>query len=342
MCPKLISIKKFVRFSMLHLIKKKNRKNSDLKMVENEVNETKYNRSKKYLTYLGFILVLVLILDTYASNMMGVVNSLIGADFLPSISDVERASVLSLVSAFAQIGLFLSLLNQWLADKFGRKVLLLITVIGMGLASFLLIFATNIVMYAIFFFFLNIFFYADIHGLYRAEEAPKDKRLLFIALIGIFALFGNLLLPLMRGIFITETSPPSAWRGMTYLTIILSLILTPLIIFTVKETSVYQRLKDSNTREEEKKLSKSRIKLLFAPERKKEVLTLLAMTFIRAFLLAFYTLAEPFLASSPFLTQDDINIVIAFMSIGLLVGGLINMFVGDRYGRKPLLYLYSI
>lgn len=129
-----------------------------------------------YFKYMIFILIFVEILDTYTTNNLNVVVSDISSEFFPGLTENAAISFFQIFIAIATVGMYFVFLNQYFADKVGRKFFLVFTVLGMGMASLLINFATNIITYTIFLFLLYFFFNSDIWVIYINEESPSDKR----------------------------------------------------------------------------------------------------------------------------------------------------------------------
>jgi len=167
-----------------------------------------------------FILIFVEILDTYTTNYPNVIPSQVIAEFLANYPENVAQSIFALAVGVATIGMYFVLLNQFLADRFGRKILLAFTVFGMGFSSLLIFFSTNIIEYTIYLFMLYVFFSSDIWVIYINEECPSEKRGFWTNMVLVGGVVGAILLPVFRSIYITETY--SYWRGMTFFAIFLS------------------------------------------------------------------------------------------------------------------------
>ncbi len=306
-----------------------------------ESNEFRIVRSKAYFRYLIFILIFVEILDTYTTNYPNVIPSQVIAEFLANYPENVAQSIFALAVGIATIGMYLVLLNQFLADGFGRKILLAFTVFGMGFSSLLLFFSTNIIQYTIYLFMLYVFFSSDIWVIYINEECPSEKRGFWTNMVLVGGVVGAILLPIFRSIYITETY--SYWRGMTFFAIFLGIPLGIIILFTLKETSKYQELKiDQAQINRTSKSLKQNLKTLFKSSRRKEVIAILIISYISGLNYLFVALGESFISNSPNLDQDDINIIVLVMSICVVFGYIFTGYIADKYGRKPLFYVYSI
>ncbi|MFW9867334.1 MAG: hypothetical protein ACFFEN_14655, partial [Candidatus Thorarchaeota archaeon] len=124
-----------------------------------EINNNKKKvRSKKYFLYVILVLMLVQILDSYATVFPSAIPSAIAGEFLSKLSENVQDSILTFASGIVSIGMYFLFFSQYLADKLGRKKMLAITVLGMALASLGMFFSINFVMYMIFVFFISFFY----------------------------------------------------------------------------------------------------------------------------------------------------------------------------------------
>lgn len=300
---------------------------------------TEFERSKSALLYMIIVLMFVEILDTYCTLYPTVIPSKVIAEFLSNYPENVANSIFAFCIAIASIGTYFVLLNQYLADRKGRKILLAITVFGMGISSLLLATATNLIQYTIYLFMLYIFFSSDIWTIYISEECPPEKRGQWNAFILMGGIGGALLLPIFRSIFITETA--ANWRGMTYFAIFLGIPLSLLILFTFRETQKFQEMREKRASGEQMPKLKENLKVLFKSARRKELIVILIVSLIAGLNYVFFRLVEAYFASSG-MSESDINIVIYFAAVSVILGYLITGIAADKWGRKPLLYIYGV
>ncbi len=298
-----------------------------------------FERSKSALLYMIIVLMFVEILDTYCTLYPTVIPSKVIAEFLSDYPENVANSIFAFCIAIASIGTYFVLLNQYLADRKGRKILLAITVFGMGISSLLLATATNLIQYTIYLFMLYIFFSSDIWTIYISEECPPEKRGQWNAFVLMGGIGGALLLPIFRSIFITETT--TNWRGMTYFAIFLGIPLSLLILFTFRETQKFQEMKEKRASGEQMPKLKENLKVLFKSARRKELIVILIVSLIAGLNYVFFRLVEAYFASSG-MSESDINIVIYFAAVSVILGYLITGIAADKWGRKPLLYIYGV
>ncbi|MFX1255904.1 MAG: MFS transporter [Promethearchaeota archaeon] len=304
-------------------------------------NEVVTARPQYYFIYMIVVLMFVEILDTYTTIFPTVIPSKIIEEFLGTYPLNVATSIFAISVGIATLGMYLVFFNQFMADRVGRKILLVFTVFGMGFSSLLLALSTDIIQYTIFLFLLYIFFSSDMWVIYINEECAPDKRAFWTNIVLIGGVVGALIVPIFRSIFITDTI--SNWRGLTLFAILLGIPLGLLLLFTFKETSKYQEIKAEKSLEQETtKLFKENIRTLFKADHRKPFLVVLIMSFIGGLNYLFVSLGESFIANSPNLTESDVNIIVLTMSVAAVIGYFITGIIADKYGRKPLIYGYSI
>ncbi|MFX1315283.1 MAG: MFS transporter [Promethearchaeota archaeon] len=291
-------------------------------------------KSLSYFRYMIFILIFVEILDTYTTNNLNVVVSEISAEFFPDLSENAAISLFQIFVAIATLGMYFVFLNQYLADRVGRKFLLVFTVFGMGIASLFIGFSTNIIIYTVFLFLLYFFFNSDIWVIYINEESPSDKRAFYTNFVLIGGVVGALLIPVFHDITIN-------WRGMTYFAIILGVPLSLVILFSFQETSKYLEIKNNKSLLKERpKIFKENLRTIFKSTRKSEFIVILIISLIIGLNNLFILVGEDFLSGS--FAKDDVDTVVWVMGIASIIGYFITAISADKIGRKPLCYIYSI
>lgn len=293
-------------------------------------------RSKGYFLFLFVFLCLMEIFDTYTTNLPNLIVSKVQEEFLGLGEEAE--GIMALVVGLASIGMLFVVVNQFLADIFGRKIFLFITMFGMGLASVFMFLSKTIYQYGISLFLLYIFFSSDIWTIYISEECAKERRGINLNLVLIFGVLGVALVTLSRWLFLPETGDTN-WRGMTYIAFLA--IPLSLLVIGIKETRKFEELK--RIKKSEKFQFKESFKKILKPFNKKYrqiFIPLLVMSFVQGLNYTFIQLGEDFI--NGYLTEGQVNWVITGMGVAAIAGYLITGYVSDRKGRKPLFLVYSI
>lgn len=311
-------------------------------MTEENNKENSVERSKKYLSYLFIGLIFVQIIDVYTTDVISFIPSILIQEFLPGYSTEQGVSIFAACLSIATLGALLAIISRYLADRIGRKNLLIITVSGIAICPIFLILATDIIQLTIIMFIARFFFIADIWAFYIAEESPTDKRSLWIFVIIAFGPIGGLFIPLSRSIFITDTF--SNWRGMYLISIILGILMVIIIFFTFKETSVYEIMKSEKSLKEEKMKSTLRknLKILFETSHRKQYSILLIGAFFIGLNFAVIGFFEPLISFSGNYTQADFNTMLFIAKLATLIGYLFTGTLSEKLGRKPVICIYVV
>ncbi len=306
---------------------------------------SRVERTKKYFMYLLLILILVQIMDAYSTAYTATFPSKIIEEFLPGYGQNEADALMSIAIGIATFGMYFVFVNQYFADRIGRKWMLAVTTFGMGFCAFLLTLSTDIWSYTLFLFLTYLFFSSDMWLIYINEEAPPEKRGLYTNIVLALGILGPILSPIFRGIFITETSPVGSWRGMTWFLIILGIPLSIVILFTVKETSKYEEIKvcgDELGLTDLQIKFKENLRTINNSPRRKEILILLIMSFLLGFNFTLQQLGESFIQGNTDLTEKDINNIIMVIAISVIIGYLGTGILADKIGRVPLIYIFAV
>ncbi len=292
-----------------------------------------------YLAYLVIFLSFVEIFDTYTTLYPNVIVSLVQDEYLSHEPQVIADSIMLIVTAIATLGMYFVIVNQFLADIVGRRIMLFVTVLGMGLASLFIALSADLPQYTMSLFFLYVFFSSDIWTIYVSEESAESRRGFNLNFILVIGCIGVILMTLFRPIFITETA--SNWRGMTYF----ALLAIPIafLAFGIKETSQFKELKEQKKAGSlEKSPLLFNLKKPFHKQYRKEFIPVLVMAFLTGLNYTFIQMGESYLVNSTPLGQDEVNIVVSIMGYAAIAGYLITGIVSDTLGRKPLFYIYSV
>jgi MHS family alpha-ketoglutarate permease-like MFS transporter len=307
-------------------------------MTENKNN--KISRSRAYFIYLIIILIFVNIIDSYTTILQGLFPSAIAKEFLSEYPTNEQNAIMAFGSTISSLGFYFIFINQYLADKIGRKKMLAFTVFGMGFTCFLIIFSINYIQFVFFTLLLCFFFSSDIWAIYINEESNKEKRAVYSHFVLIVGLIGPISAIILRSIFITETV--SNWRALMFLPIIIGFPLSIIILLTLKETSKYQLLKkDEKVKEQESISFKNDLKAIFKTENRQSYIVMLIMSSIFGGSTIWRNLFEKYITDVGTLTQTQITIIFIWTVPAVLIAWFINGMLADRIGRKPLIYIWS-
>ncbi len=308
-------------------------------MPEESDNNREWKLSR-YFVYMIIILTFIQILISYISTAFNIMPSKIIKEFLGNYELNAANAIYSLYMALASVGYYLAFGTQFLADKFGRKRLLILSVVGFSLTSLAIFFSLTIVDFSLFIFLQNVAFSTNTVVIYVSEESPPSKRGVWLNLVMLGSVAGTIAAPIVRAIFITETV--SNWRMMMLFPVFIGLPISILILFTFKETSKYIQLRKTKSFNDYHISIKKSIPMLFKHSQKHAYIAILVMSLLRGFNLIFVYMGESFLSQNPNFSTNDINIIVFIIAIAAIFGYVITGVVADSYGRLPLLYLYSV
>ncbi|MHA1270505.1 MAG: MFS transporter [Candidatus Helarchaeota archaeon] len=290
------------------------------------------NEDKRY--YFPILLIFLCfndIFDSYCTNYPNVIGSGIELEFLIS------HSIFLIVVGIGSIGTYFVVINQYLSDLFGRRIMLAITLLGMGISSIIISISQNLIQYTIGLFSLYIFFSSDIWPIFLSEQSSEKHRAKYISLILVFgAIGGAFTVPLFRSLLL----PDFGWRSMAWF----AFLAIPLafITFLFKESKAYRKMKmakkvDKNITNSLKNLTK-----IFSKKRIKSTITISLLGFFVGFNYIFLLLGEPFLTIDKGLSVDEVNFIITIIAIGAIIGYIASGVISDYVGRKPVICIFSI
>lgn len=302
-----------------------------------EKDEFEVSYTKKYIYYSLGILGLMNLIDIFMSNAGPLVVSFVVEEFLISKGVPEKVAYAQYGAAMAFLplaGLLAVMIRYW-ADKYGRKIALTINIVGMTVGALLIVIAQDFWVYVLGSLIGGMFLVADIQLLFINEQSPKEKRSRFVNWVRIVGLCGALMVPIFRGIFITTSDPN--WRGLFLLPLIAGIIVSLLVIFTFKESSIYLTMKAK--REANPETQKQKVTFFQAVKASTKLpnFKTIFLTFVIGFLgymagLSFRAYWEPFLSQN--FTFQEVNIIYVIrylisMPLGAAIG-----YINDKVGRK--------
>lgn len=199
---------------------------SDRVDVDRYLDGLKFGRFHICALIIGVIIMLV---DGYEVGVIGLVLPMLADDY-----GVSRASLTWVLSA-QQIGMVLgAYFIAPLADRFGRKPLVVVSLLWVGLASFLTTLTTDVTALALCRLATGIFASTLIANLvaWTSEMAPARHRALMVTIVLIGSLAGALLGSAIQA-FVIE---PFGWQGAFWAGALLPLALVPATIAFFQES----------------------------------------------------------------------------------------------------------
>lgn len=198
-------------------------------------------KKKEIKGYLGVILILcgmIRLVDEFATSVSTSMQSAIATEFYPGMSLAEAVgqygAVGTILTVFSIVAVFLVVL----ADKYGRKRLLVFSAVGMGIGMFLCAWSPDYTMHLVGRAVVTLFISTDFHVLYMTEAAPDDKRSTFLALASVFGYAGVMLVSVGRVAF-TSADGTLNWRGVYLIPAVAAIVLGVLMLTFSNEPKVF-------------------------------------------------------------------------------------------------------
>ncbi len=314
-----------------------------------------FHNKKNYLIILTIVLTVVYIVDELASNVRGTVETfticdLFGVSFGTGEYD-NAAATLGLVTTGCYLIYLIAPFYKSLADKFGRRIFLIINTIGMGVGLAVSIAIKSVPLYLLGCVIMTFFTPNDMQVIYIMECAPKQHRAKLCSITKGIALISVSLLGILVNNFVSRDNVAS-WKVVYFVPMILAFVIGIAAIFFVKETPVYveKRLQYLNSSDEERELVeqeekaektnsnnpsvKAAFKYIFSHEQTKYIaLIAIIFAFTTGYTGKYQTMIESGVAKN-ILTANDSNIILMFYPLINGIFTLIGGFITDKLGRK--------
>ncbi|MBQ6520370.1 MAG: MFS transporter [Anaerolineaceae bacterium] len=204
----------------------------------------KFHNAKNYFIILIVVLTIVYIVDELASNIRGTVASFTICDLFNTTfgtPEYDKASgTLDLVTTACYLIYLVSPFYKSLADKYGRRLFLIINTLGMGVGMLVSIISHNIALYLVGVVLMTFFTPNDVQVIYLMECAPKQHRAKLCSITKGIALISVSLLGLFVKLFVDRDNP-GTWRKVYIIPIILAFVIGIAAIFLIKETPVFTK-----------------------------------------------------------------------------------------------------
>ncbi len=192
-------------------------------------------RSNLYPIYLVFILSLIYLVDEVASQIGMLMKTEIANDlfFRFGQSSVGALEILGAIGMPFQI---LGLLYRPLADKWGRKVFLVINTFGMSIALLLIFLSNSILLYFLGACLVQFFIPHDMHVVYIMETTAPKHRARTYSVVKFIATMGVMLVPMLRSLLM-ETA--AQWRNVYLIPAVLGLVTSFVALLLARETDAF-------------------------------------------------------------------------------------------------------
>ena len=251
-------------------------KEKELKEIARLEKDSIFHGHEHYFAILVVVLTIVYIVDELASNVRGAVDSFTICDLFNTTfgtPEFDKASgTLGLVTTGCYLIYLVAPFYKSLADKYGRRIFLIINTLGMGVGMLVAIISRNVGLYLLGVVIMTFFTPNDMQVIYIMECAPKEHRAKLCSITKGIALISVSLLGLFVKLFVDRNNP-GTWRLVYIVPIVLAFVIGIAAIYFVRETPVYtqKRLRYLKSSEEERRAAAEAEKRAEEAEKKKSV-----------------------------------------------------------------------
>ena len=309
-----------------------------------------------YLLALCVVVVLVHIVDEITTNLSNMVQSSVVTEFFVmgmGLEYNEGLATMAAVSAPLGIISMLAPFYKSLADRFGRKMFLVINTFGFALGLSICFLANHYMVYLVGTAVIGFFIAHDMQVVFILETAPKDKRATIYAVTKCLGTIGLVLVPVMRRFFLDADA--TNWRPMFGLPAFAAIAVGIVGLLFIYESRVFVQsridylekpyeerhpVKAKLSKEEKKALKKSQRKAGVFPAIKyllthNKDLRWLTITYVvlSIGLVPIANYYESIMSTGGMSTSEITNAQFVYpfgFALIILLGGLI----GDKFGRK--------
>ncbi len=202
------------------------------------------NRKQSYFIYLMVMMGLVHVLDVVVSNVGSLTRTAVAITYFPGLSLEDAVARMGLIGMLQLAVLLFQPIIKVMTDKYGRKPMILVSILGMSIGNLIMGFAPVYIVYVIGSAIAIYFLAADIQLLLIAEEAPKEKRGFWILFTIFLGNLGTLLVPFAKGIFISDDYSTNNWQFLYIIGAVFGVVLFFIMMFTMKESKAYLAAKE--------------------------------------------------------------------------------------------------
>lgn len=329
------------------------REQKELLRRKNQLEKKPYNM---YLLVLCVVVVLVHIVDEITTNLSNMVQSSVVTEFFVmgmGLEYNEGLATMAAVSAPLGIISMLAPFYKSLADRFGRKMFLVLNTFGFALGLTICFLANHYMVYLVGTAVIGFFIAHDMQVVFILETAPKDKRATVYAVTKCLGTIGLVLVPVMRRFFLDADA--TNWRPMFGLPAFAAIAVGIVGLLFIYESRVFVQsrieylekpyeerhpVKAKLSKEEKKALKKSQRKAGVFPAIKyllthNKDLRWLTITYVvlSIGLVPIANYYESIMSTGGMSTAEITNAQFVYpfgFALIILLGGLI----GDKFGRK--------
>ncbi len=330
-------------------------------LAELERRKAALNRpeSKGYTIILFVVLIVIMMIDEFASNAPGSVQTATIEEFFVQgrgMTLEDGASAMSILTSVTIPISILALLMNTLSDRIGRKPLLIISAAGMAVGMLILYTAKELPVYMIGRLVITIFIAQDMHGMYIMEMAPEKKRATYTTVAGAFGLIGVMLISVAR--IANTKNDVLNWRGVFLVPAIVGILSIAIFVLLARETKPFlkARVEYLEKTPEERKVQKEQARKDKSADAQNSGL-IAAFKYIFTHknprfavfasiphalgMMSCAAMGEIVMSSSGMSVSDVNMALLVYPIVGALLAASVG-FVADKLGRKPSMLIYGL
>lgn len=318
----------------------------------------KEQRKSNFAAYpivLLVFMILLRMLDEFTTNCGNSLQSSIVNEFFvvgQGMTFQEGLSAMSLATSPMMLLSILATIILSLADRVGRKPMLLASGIGIAIGTCIIYFAPNFSTYLVGYAFVNFCISFDVHQLYIVEVAPENKRASWQAYSTFFSQMAIISVGLLR-LLNTSDDGTLAWRNIYLIPAVVGVVVVVLLLIVVRESDVFlkQRITYLETpiaeREAAAKAKKNNnngglgkaFKYIF--KNKQMTWVMLSLLLFRMAIPAFSSYNESIMTTNG-MSTDAVSVALIFSPLAMGFTRLSAGFASDKLGRKKASSIYAI
>ena len=332
------------------------RREKEQKELVKRVKEYEKPITGKYLWFLMIVLAIVYIVDEVTSNIPSSLQSEVVEEFFVRGMDMDLttgvAALTGMMAPFYAM-LAISPFYKSLADRYGRRIFLVINTLGMGLGMLITFLSRNITGYLIGMFIIRFVIPNDMQVMYIMECAPEKHRAKLCSATKAVALLGVTLVPVLRTVFMGNDG--TKWRDVYMIPAMIAMVVGIAALFLLRETPVFlskriaylQKSEDERSAQAQEPQKKDdsenggvvqAIKFIFK-HKQTRYLAICALIFAAGTAVTSYY--EPIMKSGGMTTEQITTAMFFFPFVNALftaIGG----FITDSVGRKGSVIIQSV
>ncbi|MBR0461288.1 MAG: MFS transporter [Erysipelotrichaceae bacterium] len=321
---------------------------------DNNGNKAKTSPGKHYFLGLMIVLTIIYIVDEISSNMNSSMQPYVLIDLFKvpggNVLSPEYAKAVSTATLLSIPGYCFMFLNPFykaLADKWGRKLFLIVNTTVMGLGLLVCFLAPNYYIYVIGVLMVTFVMTNDMQVMYIMETAPEHHRAKLCSITKAIALAGVSLIGVCRKLFYNP-EVFSSWRYVFIIPAVLGIAVGLGSIPFVRETPVFLYRKNNGSVSSENDYKKSEnggvvpaFRFIFRNRQMRSICFAGFIFCLATGITSYYTTITAAGVSGGVLTNADIDL---FMIVYPFVNAIVTFFSGffsDKLGRKKASILLS-